>query len=88
MSIVESNDGGDTWNDPLQVDDEDSAEFIYRGVSAIYSGGGIYVVWTDDRNDNADIYFDKIPEFSDFIFVMVPLLILTIIIKKRKYSRQ
>jgi len=87
IMMVESNDGGDTWNDPLQVDDEDSAEFIYRGVSAIYSGGGIYVVWTDDRNDNADIYFDKIPEFSDFIFVMVPLLILTIIIKKRKYSR-
>jgi len=87
IMMVESNDGGNTWNEAIQVDDRNNAEAIYKGVSAIYSGGGIYVVWTDDRNRNSDIYFDKIPEFNDIFFALFPLLLLLPILKKRKSQR-
>ncbi len=82
--MKESSDDGQNWSDGVQIDDENRVESIYRGVSAICSGGGIYVVWTDNRNSNDDIYFDKIPEFSDFLFVIIPILIIIAIIRRRE----
>jgi len=82
--MKESSDDGQTWSKGIQIDDENRAKGIYRGVSAICSGGGIYVVWTDSRNRSEDIYFDKIPEFGDFLFTVIPILILIPILKRRK----
>jgi len=89
ICMVESHDRGDTWSDVFPVSDEGSGEDgsgenIYRTVSAIYSGGKVYVVWTDKRNGNDDIYFDKVPEFNamlPLIFIMAIVLVRT---RKRK----
>ena len=47
--------GGDTWNDPIRINDIDGTVIGRYRSTDIY---GPYMVWTDNRNDNADIYFD------------------------------
>jgi hypothetical protein len=51
-------DGGATWDTPVQINDENGAvenEFRY---SEITTNGNI--VWTDNRNGNLDVYFEGI----------------------------
>ena len=59
-----TDDGGETWSTPEQVNDEDgTVESDFRNVDITMDGN---VVWTDNRNENLDIYFDYIggaPEF-------------------------
>ncbi len=82
--MKKSNDNGETWGDTIQIDDENNVSPIYHAVSAIYSGGGIYVVWTDGRNGNDDIYFDKIPEFNELIIPIIATLSILLIMRKRE----
>ena len=89
ICMVESHDGGNTWSDAVVVSDESSGESIYRTVSAIYSEGGLYVVWTDERSGKGDIYFDKVPELQNII--IVPLLVAFIVMlskRKKKHERK
>jgi len=87
ICMVESHDGGNTWSDAVVVSDESSGESIYRTVSAIYSEGGLYVVWTDERSGKGDIYFDKVPELQNII--IVPLLVaFIVIVNKRKKKHE
>lgn len=83
ICMVESQDGGDSWSDVFLVSDKGSGENIYRTLSAIYSGGKVYVVWTDHRNNNDDIYFDKVPEFSNLVIHTIILIMAVIIRRKR-----
>jgi hypothetical protein len=51
-------DGGTTWTEPKKINDRDGTfENGYHN-AAITTGGN--VVWTDNRNENLDIYFDNI----------------------------
>ncbi len=55
LFIISSTDGGATWGDPTQINDEDgSVENEWRNAEIFYP----YVVWTDHRGDDLDIYFD------------------------------
>ena len=54
---TQTEDFGATWSDPIQVNDEDGTVVDqYRTASV----AGFYGVWTDDRNDNNDIYFESV----------------------------
>jgi len=53
MSKTET--GGNTWNDQTQINDIDGTVMCRYHSGDIY---GPYIVWTDNRNDNNDIYFD------------------------------
>ncbi len=84
VCMVSSSDGGSSWNQAILVSDSGTGVNIYRTLSAIYSGGKLYVVWTDSRNGQNDIYFDKVPEFGNFVFVIMPLLLISLIISRRR----
>jgi hypothetical protein len=53
-----STDNGETWSIPQQINDEDGTVIAGWHSSDLTTGG--YTVWTDDRNGNSDIFFDKI----------------------------
>ncbi len=76
-----SSDYGQTWGNVSKVSDQGSGVAIYRTVSSYYYNGNLYVVWTDSRNGNDDIYFDKVPEFNPFS--LVPLLIVAAIVIRK-----
>ncbi len=86
ICMVESNDGGNTWSNAYLVSDQGSGVGIYRTVNAILSGGRLYVVWTDNRNGQDDIYFDKaeVPELNTIVMPIIILAILGIILRRRK----
>ncbi len=85
ICMVESHDGGNTWSNAIVVSDEGSGVDIYRTVAAIYAGGKLYVVWTDNRNGNDDIYFDKVPEFSTLV---LPLIFIAAMVLVRTRKRK
>ncbi len=49
-------DGGATWTEPEKINDQDDTFASDYRSADITSGGN--VVWTDNRNENLDIYFD------------------------------
>ena len=57
MYETHSEDGGATWTDPEQVNDEDGTVESGWHSSELTTGGN--VIWTDNRNGNDDIYFDN-----------------------------
>ncbi len=83
----ESTDYGQTWGNVNLVSDQGSGVSIYRTVSSYYYNGNLYVVWTDNRNGNDDIYFDKVPEMNMNILLIIPVILLIPIIwrKRNKY---
>jgi len=53
-----SEDWGVTWNEPVKINDVDGSVASEYGTSSACSSG---VIWTDNREGNADIYFDTFP---------------------------
>lgn len=54
LYLVKSDDGGATWSEPTQVNDEDGTVVNEENSVDIHPAG---IVWTDNRNGNKDIYF-------------------------------
>ena len=55
LYVIKSEDGGATWGDAEQVNDEaGSAEVMWRTADISFP----YVAFTDNRGDSLDIYFD------------------------------
>jgi hypothetical protein len=51
-------DGGATWDSPVQINDENGAvENEFRNGDITTNGN---IVWTDNRNGNLDVYFEGI----------------------------
>ncbi len=80
----ESTDYGVHWGGVNIVSDTSSGVAIYRTISSYYYSGSLYVVWTDNRNGNDDIYFDKVPEFNMAIFPLVITFAAIIMWERRK----
>ena len=55
---AESGDGGATWEDPIQINEE-AGTVVSEARAIDVSRGGI--VWTDTRNGNEDIYYAPLP---------------------------
>ncbi|MGC9308943.1 MAG: exo-alpha-sialidase [Thermoplasmatota archaeon] len=58
LYLAKSTDGGATWEEPEQINDEDGT-VVEEPSSLKVSQGGI--VWTDNRNGNRDIYYEPLP---------------------------
>ncbi len=58
LYLVKSTDGGQTWEEPVQVNDQDGTVSMEEHTASISSRG---IVWTDTRNGNKDIYFATLP---------------------------
>ncbi len=58
LYLTKSTDGGASWEEPEQVNDEDGT-VVEEPSSLQISQGGI--IWTDNRNGNKDIYYDVLP---------------------------
>jgi hypothetical protein len=54
LYLAKSADGGVTWDQPTQVNDQDGTVVSEDGTCDISKAG---IVWTDNRNGNEDIYF-------------------------------
>jgi hypothetical protein len=58
LYLVKSEDGGATWGDPEQINEVDGTVVDEPDAVDVSSVG---IVWTDNRNNNKDIYFNGIP---------------------------
>ncbi len=80
----DSADGGYSWSNFNKVSDVDSGVSIYHTVSSYYYNGNLYVVWTDNRNGNYDIYFDKVPELNVYPLIIVPIALATVFLRRKQ----
>ena len=48
--ILYSKDGGDTWSDPIKVNDNPTRSRQFESWVAVDAGGWVHVAWTDFRN--------------------------------------
>ncbi len=58
LYLVESEDGGATWGEPTQINEQDGTVVEEENSNDIHAGG---IVWTDNRNGNKDIYYAPLP---------------------------
>jgi len=58
LYLVESEDGGVTWGDPEQVNENAGSVVAEDGAAYISKAG---IVWVDNRNGNKDIYYATLP---------------------------
>jgi hypothetical protein len=58
LYLVKSEDGGATWGDPTQINEVDGTVLAGPRAAEISDAG---IVWTDNRNGNADIYYADLP---------------------------
>ncbi len=58
LYFTESTDGGATWAEPSQINEEDGTVVSGENTIDIHSSG---IVWTDNRNGNNDIYWAPVP---------------------------
>lgn len=58
LFVIKSEDGGVTWEEPSQVNEENGSVVEEENSNDIHSGG---IVWTDNRNGNLDIYYQPLP---------------------------
>jgi hypothetical protein len=57
LYVTNSDDGGETWSAPVQVNDvSDTVVEEYRNVDVKSNFG----IWTDNRNGNNDLFFDTV----------------------------
>jgi hypothetical protein len=52
--ILYSKDGGDTWTQPIRVNDNKVASRQFESWVAVDAGGWVHVAWTDFRDNGAD----------------------------------
>lgn len=58
LYLAESEDGGATWNEPEQVNDEDGTVVAEPQAVCIDAGG---IAWVDNRDGNNNIYYASLP---------------------------
>ncbi len=58
LYLIKSEDGGATWGNPEQVN-EQAGTVVAEDASVDINAGGI--VWTDNRNGNKDVYYAPLP---------------------------
>ena len=52
--LLYSDDGGDTWTDPIRVNDNTTRSRQFEPWVAVDKLGGVHVAWTDFRNGGAN----------------------------------
>jgi hypothetical protein len=57
--LVYSSDGGDTWTDPLRVNDDDGSARQMQPWVAVDTHGRVHVAWTDMRNDRNETWYAR-----------------------------
>ncbi len=82
----ESADYGVNWGNVIKVSDQGSGVAVYGTVSSYYYNGNLYVVWTDNRNGNDDIYFDKVPEFNGTIILFIVAMLSAVALMRKKFN--
>lgn len=58
LYFTKSDDFGQTWNEPIKINDVDGKVVDEPGAVDISSAG---IVWVDTRNGNEDIYYSPLP---------------------------
>ena len=58
LYLVISEDGGATWSEPIQINDNPRSVVTGDGYVDISAGG---IVWVDNRDGNLDIYYSQFP---------------------------
>jgi len=57
LYLVNSTDGGATWSEPVQINDEDGTVVMEENSVDIHRAG---IVWVDNRNTDKDIYYQSL----------------------------
>ncbi len=58
LFVTHTTDGGATWSEPKQINDEDESVSMEYRDTYITNGGN--VIWSDIRNGNNDVYYDSV----------------------------
>jgi len=65
VKFIRSVDGGQTWSDPVIVNDDGSGAFHWFGAMSVAPNGRIDATWYDTRNDPVD---PAAPDFSEVFY--------------------
>ena len=63
--LLYSKDGGDTWTDPIRVNDNTAPSRQFEPWVAVDEQGWVHVAWTDFRNGNNDTYYARAEDPSE-----------------------
>lgn len=76
-----STDNGQTWDANQQVSDEQSPVVLDPAITLCYHGfydqqvqqdDNVYILWSDDRTGDADVWFESVPFPADFTLSAAP----------------